>query len=500
MQKFCVIPNYMTFLLFIFALFASESAQADLEFPDSFLFGLATAPAHVEDGIVDAWTDFADQGKVAAVQPELEPKRRLEFWSHPKVEIDLAAETGVKIFRLGVDWQRLVPAQPGSFNCEGVCPATIQDKEALAHYKEIITYIKSKNMKVMLTLFHHSPPRWFASEGGWKNPATADYFYEFSMDVMKEFQGYVDYWITLNEPTIYGVMTYMAGTWPYGHKGGIWSFINLGFYKGNYAAAMANMIDAHQRIYRDAHIKYSKIQISIAHHFSYLLNAKGEKSLLAKLIDRGMWSFTDAIKDQMDFVGMNYYGAEYLKFTVSQILDDKEYSDAGRAIYSEGFYILLKQIWVRYKKPVFITENGIGDGTDILRPSYLLEHLAALHQAMEEHVPVLGYIFWTISDNWEWADGYCPKFGLVAVNRKVNLMRTPRPSYFLFKTVVNSKTVTDQQRSDAWRLVQNSVGRERPFCRNRNGFDGLNVPVMRAVKAADWRFKTPKRLISPVGG
>jgi galactolipid galactosyltransferase len=488
----------MTFKFIILAFLFSFSFgdeeykfRPDIVFPPSFLFGLATAPAHVEDASDDAWTQFASQGHVAAVPAKIHPERRLDFWTHPEKEIDLAAATGVKIFRLGLDWQRLVPDRPGSLNCDGLCPATIQNSEAVARYKYILSYIRSKDMKVMVTLFHHSPPKWFAVQGGWKRASTADLFFEFSMDALKEFQGYVDYWITINEPTIYGVMTYMAGAWPYGDKGGVWSFLNLGFYKGNYAAAMDNMIAAHKKIYTEAHRKYSKTHISIAHHFSYLLNAQGERSFFIKIIDHFMWSFTDAIKNQMDFVGMNFYGAEYLKFSVAQILDDKEYSEAGRAISPQGFYILLKKISDRYKRPIFVTENGIADATDILRPSYFLEHLAALNQAMHEGVPVLGYIFWTISDNWEWADGYCPKFGLVAVDREKELKRTLRPSYFLFREVVSSYKVTDLQRIRAWNLVSKNIGKDRFMCRQPNGYDGFDVPVLRKITPADWRFSAP---------
>src|SRR5690606_7328747 len=94
-----------------------------------------------------------------------------------------------------------------------------------------------------------------------------------------------------------------------------------------------------------------------------------------------------------------------------------EYNDAGRAIDAEGFYEIIKKYNERYSLPVFITENGTADEDDLIRPVYLIEHLYAVNKALKENIPVLGYIYRTLSDHLEWSDGYCPKFGLVAVDR-----------------------------------------------------------------------------------
>lgn len=149
-------------------------------------------------------------------------------------------------------------------------------------------------------------------------------------------------------------------------------------------------------------------------------------------------------------------------------MENDEYSESGRGVYPDGLYRMLLQFHERYKHlnvPFIIAENGVSDETDLIRRPYLLEHLLSVYAAMIQvltlkislltlnysfihtncilyllvivlqGVPVLGYLFWTISDNWEWADGYGPKFGLVAVDRANNLARIPRPSYHLFTKV-----------------------------------------------------------------
>merc|ERR1712146_704520 len=110
------------------------------------------------------------------------------------------------------------------------------------------------------------------------------------------------------------------------------------------------------------------------------------------------------------------------------ILPNQEYSESGRAVYPDGIATLLTAFHERYNGslPFFITENGIADRTDILRPPYLVEHLIGIRAALDRGVKVLGYIHWSVSDNWEWADGYCPKFGIAAVDRAGGMTRTVR--------------------------------------------------------------------------
>ena len=187
---------------------------------------------------------------------------------------------------------------------------------------------------------------------------------------------------------------------------------------------------------------------------------------------------------------MNYYGAEWIKDGRLDLDPEEEYSEAGRAIYPAGLYSLLKEIHRRFPEPpIVITENGIADSTDVLRPAYLLEHLAAVARARAEGVPVAGYVVWTLSDNMEWSDGYCPKFGLVAVDRKADLRRTPRPSYALYKTIVATRSVTDDMRRSAWADVAANAGKPRPFCRAADAVTALDAPAARPFSSKDWRLR-----------
>ncbi|PWA34230.1 Glycoside hydrolase, catalytic domain-containing protein [Artemisia annua] len=143
-----------------------------------------------------------------------------------------------------------------------------------------------------------------------------------------------------------------------------------------------------------------------------------------------LFPFLDDKAEKMDFIGINYYGQEVICGTGLKLVESDEYSESGRGVYPDGLFRVLLHYNERYKHlkiPFIITENGISDETYLIRKPYIIEHLLAIYGAMMMGVRVLGYLFWTTSDNWEWADGYGPKFGLVAVDRFNDLARVPRP-------------------------------------------------------------------------
>ena len=466
----------------ILLLLFSTMTHAQISFPEPFFFGLATAPGHVEDQLDDIWKVWGESGKTRAFLNQAIPQERLQFWTHPEVEMDLAAKTGIQVYRLGVDWGRVMP-KPHIF-----------DQEVIKRYHEILGAVKARKIKIMLTLMHHSIPKWAQEMGGWHNEKMTNHFQEFSKKMIEEFHPDVEYWITFNEANVFATLAYTAGLWPPGEKKGLTSLLALGPIRGETVKTMDRMSDSHNDIYEWAHKKFPTIKMGIAHNMAYYTGKSFLDRISASFSNRLMnWRFPERIKNHMDFFGFNYYGAEWLKGSTIDIDPVEEYSEAGRAIYTQGLYLLLKEIHQEYKNlPIIITENGISDATDILRPAYMIEHLAAITAAMKEGVPVTGYIFWTLADNMEWADGYCPKFGLVEVAREQNLKRIPRASYNIFQKIIAARGVSEEMRQDAWNQVTKNVGTERPFCRASDGVNALDVAVKRKIISKDWRFTLPE--------
>lgn len=533
-----------------------------------FFFGLATAPAHVEDKLNDAWLQFAeeqhcsnsgetqkahtadaiiasasgdggsqqappkeperskkkktlkiameamirgfekyieveeetaasDEGShnVAAWHNVPHPEERLRFWSDPDTELKLAKDTGVKVFRMGIDWSRIMPEEPVNGLTKTVNYA------ALERYKWIIQRVRSFGMKVMLTLFHHSLPPWAGEYGGWKLEKTVDYFVDFTRLVVDCVADMVDYWITFNEPHVFCMLTYCAGAWPGGNPDML-EVATSALPTGVFNQAMHWIAIAHSKAYDYIHGQrdvVSKAIVGVSHHVSFM-RPYGLFDIAAVSLANSLtiFPFVDSICDELDFIGINYYGQEVICGAGMKLVENDEYSESGRGVYPDGLYRMLLQFHERYKHlkmPFIITENGVSDETDLIRRPYLLEHLLAVYAAIMMGVPVLGYLFWTISDNWEWADGYGPKFGLVAVDRAKNLARIPRPSYHLFSKVATTGKITRQDRALAWNELQKAAKEKqpRPFYRavNKHGLmyaGGLDKPTWRPYVQRDWRF------------
>ncbi len=315
---------------------ADANSQVIASFPKDFFFGLANAPAQVEDGLDDGWMNFAHQGKIHAFSNHARPSEKLKFFSQPDIELDLASQTGVQVLRMGVDWGRLAPLKPGSIGPDGkVVPEGIQDQLALQQYRSIIKQARAKGMRVMLTLFHHSLPRWCIDDGGWLNTRTADHFIAFSKDAARSFGDLVDEWLTLNESNIFLFMTYVTGDWPHGRKQDYTSLLDFGQYRGAYNIAFDEMVRAHKGAYAALH-RYDTIiadkgnsqaaNVGIAHFVSqyFAYNVTDIPMAFASRNLKMAVDFPDAIQNQLDFLGLNYYGEEVFKGMTVAFLADRE--------------------------------------------------------------------------------------------------------------------------------------------------------------------------------
>ena len=509
---------------------AGEALVADFRTADDLWFGLATAPAHAEEMLNDTWVQFAHRGGVKAWNNTPRAEERLRFWSEPEVDIKLAADTGVGVYRLGVDWGRLVP----DCTLERNEPCGVQDWAVLDEYERTLKLVRKHNMRVMLSLFHPSFPEWGqtfgraeTNEGAasgelFQHSNSPAHFVAFATDVIKRLAPLVDFWVTFNEPVVFTMLTHCMGIWPPGPRvQNPMARLNcMTNPQTGSLLAQTHMILAHRQIYEFIH-KHEKqaglsfAPVGIAHLVmdSRPLSA-GLDSGSTLFIDLyAKYLFVDLVKDAIDFCGINYYGLEVVTGIGSGLAPKEvEYSGSGRGISPAGLVNLLQSFQDRYGTDpnarflnadgygFVITENGIADSEDILRPSYMVEHLVALHAARARGIRVRGYTFWTAADNWEWADGYCPKFGLAAVNRSDPTMpRIPRPSYHLFSRIVRSRTVTQADRDWAWGRVVTAAlaGRTKEVCRTRDAVGSLDTPdhwpVLGGTKlpdgrTVDWRF------------
>jgi beta-glucosidase len=240
--------------------------------------------------------------------------------------------------------------------------------------------------------------------------------------------------VTLNEPLVPISFGYLTGKHPPGKK-----FHLFGFYK-----AFNNLVEANNRAYDIIHDHFPSAKTGVSMLSNYFKPARKwcpTEWFLAKLADYlDVQLFLKKIDDSFDFIGLQYYKMHrivwYPPFKHNK---KKKVNDMGWEVYPEGMYYELKSL-ARYGRPLIITENGLADEDDKFRQDFILDHLKYVHKAIGEGVKVLGYFHWSLLDNFEWAYGFGPKFGLYKID-KDTFWRTPRKSAKLYAEICKHNAV-----------------------------------------------------------
>lgn len=364
-------------------------------FPKNFLWGTATSAYQVEGGnnFCD-WSDYYPAGPAC------------KHYNNFKKDFKMAGKMGHNAHRISIEWSRIQP-EKGEFN-----------KKEIEHYRLVLKELKNKEMKIFLTLFHFTLPKWVAQSGGFLNKENIFYFRNFCNRIFREYKNLVDFWIILNEPDVYAGLGYISKRWPPKKRN---------FFK--YLRVRKNLLISHKMIYRDFHKKKKNVSVGVAQNNSFFRPYR-QKSFLdrfsVKLAEWWQNYFLARIKNEIDFIGLNYYFSFDIKFPIQVKNKSRNISDLGWAINPEGIYFVLKDL-EKYKKPIFITENGLADKKDDLRKDFIKNHLFWVWGAIKEGIDVRGYLHWSLMDNFEWDLGTDPRFGLVEIDYKT-LERKPRKS------------------------------------------------------------------------
>jgi beta-glucosidase len=357
-------------------------------------------------GHLPRWEEFKNRAK----DPDnYVSGRAVDHYNLYEDDFKLLKKLNLNTFRFGVEWSRLEPEE-GQWN-----------EEAIEHYRKYIEKLKEMDIEPVMNIWHWTSPVWFAEKGGFGKGANLKYFDRFIKKLSDEYGHMLRYVITLNEPNNYVTFGYQLGAWPPGEKN---------FVHGS--LAYWNLVRAHRRAYRILKRHHPEMQIGVAAQLANI-QAKRPHNLFDELSTKIMrylwnWWFLRRIRKQQDFVGFNYYFSDYYTGVFKRENPKTPLNDLGWYMEPEGLYPLLLRIWSRYKKPIIITENGVADANDEYRRWWIEESIVAMQRAISEGVKIKGYFHWSLLDNFEWADGYWPKFGLVAVDREHGMKRTIRPS------------------------------------------------------------------------
>ncbi|MFD2045672.1 GH1 family beta-glucosidase [Ornithinibacillus salinisoli] len=442
--------------------------MAIIQLPKDLKFGVATAAYQIEgaaneDGRGESiWDTFAktpgkvvngDNGDIAC-----------DSYHRYKEDVQLIKELGSDMYRFSVSWPRILPNGTGEVNQKG-----------LDYYHRLVDELLEQGIEPVCTLYHWDLPQALQDKGGWDNRETIDAFTNYAEIMFKEFEGKINKWITINEPWCVSFLSNYVGAHAPGnqdlqlaanishhllvaHGQTVKRFRDLGIdgeigYAPNttWKEPFSNQqkdIDACQREVGYL-IDWFFEPVFHGQYPSYLVDWYKQKGVTLKIEDGDM----EVIQQRIDFVGINYYNgnvARYKKgsglFDCEDMDMDYKRTDINWPIYPEGFYKVLTYIHKKYgDTPIYITENGacfndeVKDNqvNDTGRINYLKTHLAALQQSIDSGVPVKGYFCWSLLDNFEWAEGYTMRFGLVHMNYRT-LERTKKESYYWYQQVIRN--------------------------------------------------------------
>ncbi len=400
-------------------------------FPKDFYWGASTASHQVEGDTLNQWSVWElahakhlantteerlgylpmwDEIKKQAQNPDnYVSGKGVDHYNRYVEDFDIAKKLNLNALRFGIEWSRLEPEE-GQW-----------DEAGVEHYRDYIKELKKRGIEPFLNIWHWTIPIWFDDMGGFTKGKNLKYFYRFVEKIAKEYGRDLTYVITLNEPNVYTSFSYMTGEWPPQEKNNL----------PHAVAVYLNLIRAHKRSYKILKKVNPNIQIGIAAQLANI-QAKRPHNIVDESVTKIMrylwnWWFLRRIRKQQDFVGFNYYFTDYYRKT-KRDNPKVPLSDMGWYMEPEGLYPLLLRAYAHYKRPIFVTENGVADMHDQYRQWWLQETMIAIERALSEGIDVRGYFHWSLLDNFEWKYGWWPKFGLVAVDRHQGMKRTIRPS------------------------------------------------------------------------
>lgn len=319
-----------------------------------------------------------------------------DHYNRFREDFALAKHLGHTAHRFSIEWSRVEPKRG------------MWDERQLIHYREVLQELKRLQLTSFVTLHHFTNPAWLKT--GFENPEAVERFGRYVEKIVTELGGLVDFWITINEPIVYGLKGYWEGAWPPGvHRS-----------PRRVLRVIGNLARAHRLAYQIIHKRLPKAPVGMAQHF------------VSGLPRWHNWWFNHRFfrttVGTHDFIGVNYY------FTHKQKGWQGLRSDMGWPMYPEGLTQVLLDVR-QYHKPIYVTENGVADAPDRLRADFIRDHLRAIEAAQAAGADVRGYLHWSLLDNFEWDKGFGPRFGLVEVDYQT-MERKPRPSAYVYKAII----------------------------------------------------------------
>lgn len=415
------------------------------KFPKGFLVGAATAAHQVEGNNIhsDYWcienlphSDFAE--------PSLEA---VDHYNHYEEDIKLLADAGLNAYRFSIEWARIEP-EKGQFD----------DKE-VEHYRKVLDFCHANGVEPIVTMHHFSSPKWLIAEGGWESEKTVEYFARYCGYIAEKLGSLMNYVCTINEANMglqiaavaKNIMRSMGVTPQIGMnfeqimesalKGDrllakqektaafgaekVNDFLSMRTPKGD-----AIIMKAHQAAKAAMKDVCPELKIGLTLSLFDLQPQEGGEEEAAREWEEDFSHYVPYIKDD-DFIGVQNYSRKLVDANGGmENPEGAELTQMGSEFYPWGLPRVIRRVYEELRLPIIVTENGIATSDDSRRIAYIQEAVKGIQECIEESIPVKGYCYWSLLDNFEWQKGFGMTFGLIAVDRTVQ-KRYPKESLYV---------------------------------------------------------------------
>jgi beta-glucosidase len=407
-------------------------------FPEGFLWGAATAGHQVEgdNDNSDIW--FLEQQQPSVFrEPSGKACNSWEMWHD---DLQLVADLGLNAYRFSVEWARVEPT-PGVFS-----PA------ALAHYEAMVNRCPELGLAPIVTFNHFATPHWFAMCGGFLVDEAASAFATYCSRVMEAFGDRIAYAVTMNEPNLFRMLAWVdlpsfvrdlerTTLDSASRSAGVDRYRVSNVVLPEDFDAMQAGLEAGHRAARAA-IKAHRDDLPVGFSIAMIDDqVVGDDSSVRDRKRAEAYDHWLAVAADDDFLGVQNYERRWYDGEGEVVPDATALkNDMGSAIDPRSLEGAVRYAYERSQVPILVTEHGMSTHDDSLRAQFIGPALAGLHDAMSDGVPVLGYMHWTLLDNFEWIFGFDGQLGLVAVDRST-FARTPKPSATVYNRIARANAV-----------------------------------------------------------
>lgn len=394
--------------------------MASPTFPDGFRWGTATAAHQIEGGCWNNdWWRWEHTPGSGCVEPSGDA---CDSWHRWPEDVALVADLGFTDYRFSVEWSRIEP-EDGELSVA-----------ALDHYARQCEALRAAGVEPVVTFHHFTTPRWLADQGGWTAPATADRFAAFCEVVAGRLDGLMARACTINEPNVVATIGYLVGAFPPGAR-------------DRELRHQANdvFVDAHRKAVDAIRAAAPGVPVGLTLSMDDYQAVEGGESKRDQ-IRRSMEDvFLEATAGD-DFVGVQTYSRSRIGPEGRILADgsDRPVLVMGYEYYPEALEATIRRAWdvTGGEVPILVTENGIGTDDDDQRMAYVRTALEGVLACVGDGIDVRGYTYWSLLDNFEWAYGYGPRFGLVDCDR-TTFERTPKPTAAWLGRVARANSLVD---------------------------------------------------------